>query len=88
MSDWINTFREEISQFKSTIAAFDQGELDRKAYKGVSGGMGSYAQREDGKHMLRLRMTAGRMNLEKLKFLADAVEREQITKLKLTTCPT
>ena len=88
MNEWTNTFRQEIEGFKDTIAAFDRGELDRKAYKGVSGGMGSYAQREDGKHMLRLRITAGRMNLDQLKFLADTVEREQVKKLKLTTCQT
>ena len=31
---------------------FDKGELDRKAYKGVSGGFGSYAQRDPSKHMV------------------------------------
>lgn len=88
MSEWIETFHQEIGRFQDTIAAFDRGELDRKAYKGVSGGMGSYAQREDGKHMLRLRMTAGRMGLDQLKFLADTVERERVERVKLTTCQT
>lgn len=88
MSEWVNTFHQEIDSFKDTISAFDRGELDRKGYKGKSGGMGSYAQREDGMHMLRLRMTTGRMDLDKLEFLADAVEREQVKKLKLTTCQT
>lgn len=83
---WTNTFRAEIEGFKDTIAAFDRGELDRKAYKGVSGGFGTYAQREEGKHMLRLRMPGGRMTLERLKFLADAVERNKVRRVKLTTC--
>ena len=85
---WTEAFRQEIEAFKGTITAFDRGELDRKAYKGLSGGLGSYAQREDGKHMLRLRLPAGRLTLERLKFLADAVEREQVGRLKLTTCET
>ena len=85
---WTDTFREEIERFQDAITAFDKGELDRKAYKGLSGGLGSYAQREDGKHMLRLRLPAGRLTLERLKFLADAVEREQVGRLKLTTCET
>ena len=40
-SQWKSTFREEIEDFKDTIGAFDRGELDRKAYKGMSGGRGS-----------------------------------------------
>ena len=35
---WTDTLRGEIEDFKETIRAFDQGEIDRKAYKGVSGG--------------------------------------------------
>lgn len=85
---WTNTFRTEIEQFKTTISAFAQGALDRKAYKGISGGFGTYAQRDPSKHMLRLRMTGGRLTLERLKFLAEAVEREQVGRLKLTTCET
>ena len=85
---WTNTFQKEIEGFRDTIAAFDKGELDRKAYKGVSGGFGSYAQRDPSKHMLRLRLPAGRLTLERLKFLADCVEKEQVGRLKLTTCET
>ena len=50
--------------------------------------MGSYAQRDQTRHMLRLRMPAGRMTLERLKFLADTVEKYQVRRLKLTTCET
>ncbi len=85
---WTDTFQKEIEGFKDAIAAFDKGELDRKAYKGVSGGFGSYAQRDPSKHMLRLRLPAGRLTLERLKFLADSVEKERVGRLKLTTCET
>ncbi|MCI8762058.1 MAG: nitrite/sulfite reductase [Oscillospiraceae bacterium] len=85
---WTDIFREEIDRFKDTIAAFDRGELDRKTYKGLSGGLGSYAQREDGRHMLRLRLPAGRLTPDRLKFLAGAVEQHQVGRLKLTTCET
>lgn len=53
---WTDTFRTEIERFQETINAFDKGEIDRKSYKGVSGGLGSYAQRDPAKHMLRLRL--------------------------------
>ena len=85
---WTGVFRQEIEGFKETIGAFDRGELDRKAYKGVSGGMGSYAQRDASRHMLRLLMAGGRLTLDRLKFLAEAVEREQVGRMKLTTCET
>ena len=85
---WTDTLRGEIEDFKETIRAFDQGEIDRKAYKGVSGGLGSYAQRDPAKHMLRLRLPGGRLTLERLKFLAEVVEREQVGRMKLTTCET
>lgn len=85
---WTNTFRGEIEAFKDTIGAFDKGEIDRKAYKGISGGLGSYAQRDPSKHMLRLRMAGGRLTLPRLKFLAEVVEREKVSRMKLTTCGT
>ena len=51
---WLNTYREEIGGFSNTIHSFAQGEIARKDYKGISGGFGSYAQRDAAKHMLRL----------------------------------
>ena len=66
---WTDAFRAEIEHFQDAIGAFDKGEIDRKAYKGASGGLGSYAQRDASKHMLRLRMPGGRLTLDRLKFL-------------------
>lgn len=85
---WTSVFLEEIEDFKNTIHTFDQGEIDRKLYKGVSGGLGSYAQRDPSKHMLRLRLPGGRLKKEQLKFLAEIVEREQVKRIKMTTCET
>ncbi len=85
---WTDTLRGEIEDFKETIRAFDQGEIDRKAYKGVSGGLGSYAQRDASRHMLRLRLPGGRLTMPRLKFLTEVVEREQVGRMKLTTCET
>lgn len=85
---WIETFRSEIGAFQETISAFQQGEISKKDYKGTSGGMGSYAQRDQSRHMLRLRLPAGRLTVERLGFLAATVEKYGIQKLKLTTCET
>ena len=85
---WTDTFRTEIENFKGTIGSFDKGEIDRKAYKGVSGGLGSYAQRDASRHMLRLRLPGGRLTMPRLKFLAEVAEREKVGRMKLTTCET
>ena len=63
---WLNTYREEIGGFSNTIHSFAQGEIARKDYKGISGGFGSYAQRDAAKHMLRLRLPGGRVTPERL----------------------
>ena len=85
---WIQTYREEIGTFSGKISEFQAGKIEKKDYKGYSGGMGSYAQRDPAKHMLRLRLPAGRLTLERLKFLADTVEKYGVRKMKLTTCET
>ena len=79
--------REDIALFEEKIRAFEAGEVDKKAYKGFSGGYGSYAQRNGG-NMLRLRMAGGRLDKKKLAYLADSVERYRIDRMKLTTCQT
>ena len=70
---WEEQFREQIHEFVGTIEKFDKGEIDRKAYKGISGGFGSYAQRDPSKHMLRLRMEGGNLTEKRLEFLTEAV---------------
>ena len=58
--------RQDIDAFEEKIYEFTNGEIDRKAYKGFSGGFGSYAQRENGYSMLRLRLPGGRLTKERL----------------------
>ena len=53
--------RQDIDAFEEKIYEFTNGEIDRKAYKGFSGDFGSYAQRENGYSMLRLRLPGGRL---------------------------
>ena len=55
---WLQTYQREIGEFSEKISTFAQGGMDKKDYKGCSGGMGSYAQRDPAKHMLRLRLPA------------------------------
>ena len=85
---WMDRFTARISDFEEKLEAFNKGEIDRKAYKGFSGGFGSYAQRDPAKNMLRLRLPGGRLTKERLGFIAGTVEQYGIDLLKLTTCET
>ena len=48
--------RNDIALFAEKIHAFEAKEIELKAYKGFSGGFGSYPQRNGG-NMLRMRMS-------------------------------
>lgn len=83
----IQQFKERIPIFDEKIHAFEKGEIDRNTFKGISGGFGSYAQKEGG-YMLRLRLPGGRISKDTLKFIADSIKEHRINLLKLTTCQT
>lgn len=83
---WLTAYRQEIEEFSEKARAFDRGEISRKDYKGMSGGFGSYAQRDAGRHMLRLRLPGGRLTPERLQFLARVAGEYAIDPIKLTTC--
>jgi ferredoxin-nitrite reductase len=79
-------WKADYQEFEEATHKFYQKEMDVKTYKGISGGFGSYAQRGGEASMLRLRMSGGRMDKDKLKFIADAVERYGVDKAHFTTC--
>lgn len=81
-------WKKDYEEFVKVTRQFYAGEVDMKAYKGFSGGFGSYAQRGGQASMLRLRTPGGRVNQEKLKFVADSIQKYQIDKLHFTTCQT
>lgn len=85
---WLNEFSKEVAAFAEAAKKFDSGEIDRKEYKGISGGLGSYAQHDPRKHMLRLRMAGGSLTKERLGFIADSIAKYGIDKMKMTTCET
>ena len=84
--EWIELYDKEIEKFAEQTKAFHDQEMTRKEYKGISGGMGSYAQRDANEHMVRLRMNGGDLTQDKLKFLVDTIDRYDIKRLKLSTC--
>ncbi len=84
----IESFRADLKQFDEATRQFYTGEMTRSIYKSISGGFGSYAER-DGRHgMLRLRMTAGRVTKDQLAFLVDTLKKYELDTVKFTTCET
>lgn len=81
-------WKKELEAFQETVTAFYNGEISPHEYKGISGLYGSYAQRGGQLGMLRLRMTAGRVTKEKMRFLADVIRRFDIKRVHFTTCQT
>lgn len=86
--NFVQEFRGEIKTLEQKLKAFEKGEISRKDYKGFSGGLGSYAQRDASKNMLRLRCPGGRLTKEKLAFMAENAKKYQVDKIKFTTCET
>ena len=58
----IQRFRDDLEQFNDATRKYYAGEIDRNTYKGISGGFGSYSERDGKRGMLRLRMTGGRVD--------------------------
>lgn len=81
-------WEKEIAEFQEKTEAFYAGEISKGDYKGFSGLYGSYAQRDEKKSMLRLRMPAGCVNKEKLAFVADSIKKYGIDRVHFTTCQT
>lgn len=84
----IQAFRDDLKKFDEATRLYYTGEMERKEYKGISGGFGSYSERDGKRGMLRLRMTAGRMTKDKLSFVVDTAKAYGIDTMKLTTCET
>lgn len=76
----------DILDYKAAAESFKKGELTPADYKAVSGGFGTYPQKGNETHMLRLRMTGGRLPLEKLRFISESTQKYKIEAVKITTC--
>ena len=78
----------ETEILRGAVAAFERGDMSAADYKKISGGFGTYAERGDKTHMLRLRLTGGEADRGRLSFIAGAAERYNASFLHITTCQT
>lgn len=83
---YLEEFKPDLQEFYDKTKKFADKEMTVAEYKGFSGGFGSYAQRGAESHMLRLRMTGGRITKDMLKGLVDILDKYPDKRLKLTTC--
>ncbi len=86
MRNHVEEFREDLKEFDEMTDKFYKKEINVAQYKGFSGAFGSYAQRGGGASMLRLRLTGGEITKDDLKFIADSIEKYNISLTHLTTC--
>jgi sulfite reductase beta subunit-like hemoprotein len=65
----------EIDAFVETLHRFERGELDAEQWRAYRVVRGAYSQRQDGVHMLRVKLPQGIASADQLRALADAAAR-------------
>lgn len=85
MEAYKKLLKEEVEVFRKRGYEFLDGTLTRAEFKGFSGGMGSYAQKETGKFMIRLRTPSGIVSREHFALILDYAGKYGLDKIHLTT---
>src|SRR5512138_882677 len=75
----------EIDDFVATLARFERGEIDADAWRSYRVARGAYSQRQDGVHMLRIKVPQGIATAPQLRTLAEVVEAHACGYAHLTT---
>ncbi|MGB8933265.1 MAG: nitrite/sulfite reductase, partial [Anaeromyxobacteraceae bacterium] len=75
----------EIDDFVTTLGRYERGELDADAWRSYRVARGAYSQRQEGVHMLRIKVPQGIATAEQLRALAAVVEEHACGYAHLTT---
>ncbi len=75
----------EITAFAETLARFERGEIDAEAWRAYRVARGAYGQRQDGVHMLRVKVPQGAASSSQLRALAEVARRFSGGGLHVTT---
>jgi sulfite reductase (NADPH) hemoprotein beta-component len=65
----------EIDAFVEMLGRFERGEIDAEKWRAYRVVRGAYSQRQDGVHMLRIKLPQGQVGAEQLRALAEVAER-------------
>ncbi|MGO5052906.1 nitrite/sulfite reductase [Lachnospiraceae bacterium LCP25S3_G4] len=85
MEQYKELLKEEVRGFREAGHRFLAGELTKNEFKGMSGGMGVYAQQDQKSFMIRLRTPSGIITREHLKLILNYTKIYQLKKVHLTT---
>jgi sulfite reductase beta subunit-like hemoprotein len=75
----------EITSFAETLARFERGEIEAEAWRAYRVARGAYGQRQDGVHMLRVKVPQGAASSSQLRALAAVARRVSDGALHITT---
>lgn len=75
----------EINNLREAGHRFMSKEISVSDFKGISGGMGVYAQRGGQKFMIRLRTNSGLVSMEHLELIKSFTEKYKIKDIHFTT---
>lgn len=85
MQEYKKILKNEVTHFKKMGYDFLEGKITRAEFKGLSGGMGCYAQRDGKKFMIRLRTPSGIISKEHLDLILNYTKQYKLDKIHLTT---
>lgn len=75
----------EIDAFVQALRRYERGELDAEAWRAYRVARGAYSQRQEGVHMLRVKLPQGAVSSEQLRVLADVAVRYARGRVHITT---
>lgn len=78
-------FLNEIPNFREECMKFLNGDLSKIDYKGISGGYGVYAQRDQKSFMIRLRFSSGVVTKSQLHKVYDFAKKYDLDGIHFTT---
>lgn len=85
MENYKAFLKNEIEEFRKTGHKFLDKEITKAEFKGISGGMGVYAQQDQRSFMIRLRTPSGLVSKAHLKLILSYVKKYGLEKVHLTT---
>lgn len=87
-SQELQDVKDNLSEIEQKTKDYHEGKINIKEYKGISGHYGTFSQRGGKNNMLRLRMNAGELTKEKMKFVVDFIDSHTTGPIHSATCQT
>ncbi len=78
-------FANELKEFDESSIKLENKEITPKEYKAVSCGFGTYMQRDQEHHMLRLKLFGGVASKEQIACILDSARKHNISTVKVST---